>query len=104
MLKTEEIRKKVYLQADMFRHYYRNKEYARAKAAYDTARTVSVFCEMEETDMKALFGDRPYIGEDEKAKEGAFKEEEVQKAYMECIRQNKTYENKAYPETVERNR
>ena len=97
MLKTEDIRKKVYHQADMFSHYFRRKEYAQAKAAYDTARTVAVFCELEETDMKALFGDRPYIGENEEASTGLFKEEDVQKAYLECIKKNQTFENKIYP-------
>lgn len=85
MLKSEDIRKKVYHQAEMFSHYIRRKEYARAKAAYDTARKVAVFCEMEEADMKELFGDRPYIGENEEAGAGMFKEEDVQKAYLESL-------------------
>lgn len=97
MLKTEDIRKKVFHQAEMFGHYFSRKEYARAKAAYDTARTVAVFCEMEEADMKELFGDRPYISEDKEASAGMFKEEDVQKAYLECIKKNQTFENKIYP-------
>lgn len=97
MLETEDIRKKVYHQAEMFGHYFRRKEYARAKHAYDTARTVAVFCEMEETDLKELFGDRSYIGENEEAGDGMFKEEDVQKAYLECIKKNQTFENKIYP-------
>ncbi|MGN0305786.1 MAG: hypothetical protein ACI4D2_06485 [Lachnospiraceae bacterium] len=96
MLNTEEIIKKLHHKAMMFGHYYKNEEWSRAKAAYDTARNVAVFVELEEREMIQLFGSRSY-NDTEPPIEGEFKEKEVQIAYLECIKNNHTYELKPYP-------
>lgn len=74
-----------------FMVYFRNKQYAKAKHCYDTARTVALFVELDKKEMLEMFGDR------ELEVEGRFKEEYVQKAYWECIKMNQTYEVKPYP-------
>ena len=75
-----------------FKIHMRTKDYARAKHVYDTAVNVAVFIKLEEDKMVELFGDRaaepPVIG--------LFREEEVQKAYRECIKAHQTNETKEY--------
>lgn len=93
MLSVEEIRKKIFDQAAMFKHHYERKEYARAKAAYTTARTVAVFVELPEPDMIELFGSRSYT-DTVPPTDGLFYESQVQKAFLECIKKNEgLYEN-----------
>lgn len=77
-----------------FMVYYKNKDYARAKHCYDTARTVALFIELEEKEMTELFGDR------ELEIEGSFREDYVQKAYWECIKAHQSSELKPYPGSV----
>ena len=95
MLKEKEIWDKLYNLPVMFRWHMSRKEYPRAKAGYDTARTVSVFLEIDEHGMQELFGERGERGAI--ISQGLFPEEQVQKAYLECIKANQTNECKPYP-------
>lgn len=91
-MKTEyEIRQALRQLPDEFKIYLKNKDYARAKNCYDTARTIALFVELGEKEMLELFGDK------EQDIEGRFKEAEVQKVYWECIKVHKTDELKPYP-------
>ena len=54
MMEVDRIRKKLFDLPVLFKHYFRNKEYSKAKSIYDTARTVALFLEMEEKDMVRL--------------------------------------------------
>ncbi len=94
MLTAEEIRAKVYQQAALFDKLVRDRDWYRAKSAYDTAVAVSVFCLFDEQDKKALFGERGERGVI--LQDGLFREDKVQKAYWECIRLNRTREQERY--------
>ncbi len=72
----------------------RDRDWYRAKSAYDTAVAVSVFCLFDEQDKKALFGERGERGVI--LQDGLFREDKVQKAYWECIRLNRTREQERY--------
>lgn len=100
MLDQKRIMDKLFELPDLFKIHMRNKAYSQAKACYDRARTVAVFLELDEEDMNRLFGKRGdrcvYIVE------GLFNEDQVQKAYLECIKRGDTYENKRY-EPIQRN-
>lgn len=100
MLEGKQIIDKLYGEADLFVHHMRKKEYPQAKFCYDTARNVAVFLELEEKRMQELFGERGDKGEI--LQPGMFREEQVQKAYLECIRAGQTYENKRY-ESLQKN-
>lgn len=98
MLSAEEIREKIFRKAEDFRKHFCEKKWSQAKHDYDTASSMAVFMELEEDDMAALFGSRPYLEDDrEEAADGLFREAEVEKAYWECIKRNQTYEVKPYP-------
>lgn len=96
MLDQQKILDKLYNLSHIFRSHYKNKKYAQAKKCYDTAITVAVFCEISELDRIKLFGNRPYKEDEEELEEGLFCEEEVQKAYWECIKQNQTREYETF--------
>lgn len=94
MLEGKALADKLYEQPELFNLHMRNRQYSRAKACYDTARNVLVFLEADEGRMEEFFGRRGERGA--VLKEGLFNEEQVQKAYYECIRKGDTYENKRY--------
>lgn len=94
MLEGKALMDKLYVQTAMFKVHMRNKQYSEAKACYDTVRSVLVFLEADEGRMQEFFGQRGERGVF--LKEGLFDEEQVQKAYYECIRKGDTYENKRY--------
>lgn len=94
MRSSEDIRQALFDLPELFLVHFRKKEYAQAKDCYDTARTVALFVKLEEKDMDKLFGNRQ---DESNPVEGAFNEDLVQKAYLECIKANRTYERKAYP-------
>ncbi len=96
MLTAQEIREKVFKLPEKFEGHYRNKEWSQAKAAYNTALTVSVFAEFSEKDKIALFGNKPYKEEYEEMIDGMFRERMVQRTYLECIKRNQTQENETY--------
>lgn len=85
MITGREAINKLYDMAARFDSEMRNKNYGGAKYIYDSAVAISVFLELPETETIILFGDRPYIDEDEEASEGLFREEAVLKAYSEYI-------------------
>ena len=100
MLTQEEIIKKLYDSAKAFEDAFRKKQYARAKNIYDTAERVAVFVDIPPTHMQMLFmsqGDSEDKGTS--TKWGAFNQDEVRKAYEECIKENQCFETKKYEET-----
>lgn len=101
MLEGKEIMGKLYLLADEFKVHMRNQEYSRAKHCYDTAVTVTVFLEMEAEIKLELFGERGERGSI--IKEGLFREEQVIKAYGECIKRNQTRECQQYQPLKQKN-
>lgn len=94
MLDGKAFMDKLYEQPDLFKMHMRGRQYSCAKACYDTVRTVLVFLEADEEVMQEFFGERGERGVF--LREGLFNEEQVQKAYYECIRKGDTYENKRY--------
>jgi hypothetical protein len=86
---------KLHEMSQRFKFHMERKEYCRAKALYDAARTAAVFMELGEVQMIELFGERGERGE--VISVGLFPEVDVQKAYIECIKHNQTSENKRYP-------
>lgn len=98
MLSAEQIREKIFRRAEDFRKYAREKKWSRAKYAYDSASRMAVFMELPESDLAELFGNRAYREDDqEPVLDGLFDEATVQKAYDECIRENRTFEVQPYP-------
>lgn len=98
MLTAEQIRDKIYRRAEEFQRYIADKKWSNAKYAYSSASAMAVFMELGESDMAVLFGNRAYREDDKDPVErGLFDEDLVYKAYMECIRQNTTYEIEPYP-------
>ncbi|MCM1387833.1 MAG: hypothetical protein NC231_10925 [Bacillus sp. (in: Bacteria)] len=94
MLNSDEVLMKIYELPQVFNRSMANKDYPQAKCCYDTARTVALFMELDEEQMKGLFGERGERGAI--IRTGLFSEEKVQKAYLECIKKDMTYENRQY--------
>lgn len=90
---AEAAKHKLWELAASFRTYVRQKNWSQAKHSYEVARSVAVFMELPEVDMIFLFGTRE---EPDKPIVGLFPEDEVQKAYWECIKRNLTTENQRY--------
>jgi hypothetical protein len=85
MLNEREVYKKLQDYAAAFNVHITGKRYAQAKHYYDVAREVAVFMELDEGKKRELFGERGNRGEI--IEEGLFKEEKVQKAYLEsCVK------------------
>lgn len=97
MLTAEQIREKIFRSAEDFKQYITEKKWSQAKYAYDRASAMAVFMELPESDMAVLFGNRAYKDDDDPIERGLFDEEQVQRAYDECIRRNQTFEVKPYP-------
>ncbi|MCM1264483.1 MAG: hypothetical protein NC313_17360 [Butyrivibrio sp.] len=95
MLNTKEIIDKLYVLPEQFHRDMQEKNYIGAKHCYDTAREVAVFLNLDAGMMLELFGERGERGA--VIRKGLFPEEQVQKAYLECIKINATNENKRYP-------
>lgn len=93
MLNEIQVRQKLYESAELFRHHYARKEWAKAKLAYFRAQTVALFVELSEQEMMELFGNRAYKEENEELKDGLFREEEVEIVSWECIKRNYTYDH-----------
>ena len=94
MLERKGIEKKLFELPVLFKEHMRCRRYPEAKACYDKARAVAVFIELEHDKMTELFGKRGERGVC--IVKGMFEEEQVQKAYLECIKRNQTNENKKY--------
>lgn len=94
MLEGKMIMDKLYMLADEFKVHMKNKKYYQAKSCYDTAVKVAVFLELEEGTKQELFGERGERGVI--LKKGMFPEEQVVKAYGECVKRNQTREHQKY--------
>lgn len=94
MLTESEIIAKLRDYAEIFKTHIRNKNYHGAKVAYDRARSVAVFMELDQNTMGMLFGIRGERGAT--LHEGLFPEADVIKAYGECVRRGQTFENEPY--------
>ncbi len=94
MIDGKTLMDKLYSLPEQFKYHMSCKEYARAKYCYDTAVTVSVFLELDNSYMRELFGERGERGVI--IQKGLFPEEVVQKAYLECIKNNEVRENRKY--------
>lgn len=81
MLSEKEIEKKLYLQADLFRHHMDRKDYLAAALCVDTAAAVAWFTGLDEDKKKELFGDR----EPDEPVAGLIPEERYLKACEWCI-------------------
>lgn len=96
MLTSKEIRDKLFELPAIFNKFYEAKNWPRAKHAYDTAITVTVFIQLSEADQIKLFGSRAFTDADPPIG-GMFDAIKVSKAYQECIKANQTYNTKPYP-------
>ncbi len=94
MLQGQQILDKLHEQPELFKEFMKKKQYAAAKMCRDRVCTVLLFLEADEETMVEFFGERGDRGVF--LREGLFDEEQVQKAYLECIRKGETYENKRY--------
>ena len=92
MLDSKGIEQKLYNLAAVFNVHMKTKRYAQAKYCYDKARMMAVEVGLEQEKKDELFGIRGSRGVI--VKEGLFKEELVQKSYVEtCIKAKKNPEN-----------
>lgn len=94
MIQDADLKGKLILQADIFQHHYRKKEYAEAKLIRERAGIVAVFIRLPEKERTELFGDR----QGDEPIEGLFSEEQCIRAGFESIRrgfdmQRMTYED-----------
>lgn len=92
MLNERQIMNKLYESAERFMQHCRSRNWAAAKYTYFRARTVAVFLELPEVNMIELFGNRAYKDDREELQDGLFPESMVEKASLECIRMNVTYD------------
>ena len=100
MLTQEEIIQKLYDSGKAFDKAMARKMYAKAKNIYDTAERVALFVEVPQEHMRALFQNQSDSEErNAKPEWGVFDQDDVKKAYAECIKQNKGFEVKPYDET-----
>lgn len=97
MLTSEQIREKIYALADDFERYYAQKEYARAKYAYDTASTMAVFMELPQEDIYELFmNHNPSDDKDAEPVWGRFDRDKAHECFLYCMRRNMTYNQQPY--------
>lgn len=100
MLTQEQIREKLYASAEQFKAAYIAKQYARAKNIYDTAERVALFVDLSMDDRRKLFMSQTESDDkDAKPEWGAFDQDWVRDAYMQCIKANQTFEQKRYEDT-----
>lgn len=86
MLTEKEAEQKLRGLAQEFRSLMKQRQYAKAKARYEVARSVAVTMELSEDVKEELFGARS--GKGEVLRKGAFPEELVQKAFYETSVRN----------------
>lgn len=92
MLDSRGIEQKLYNLAAVFQVHMKAKRYAQAKYCYDKARGLAVDVELEQEKKDELFGIKGIRGQI--IKEGLFKEELVQKSYVEaCVKAKQEPEN-----------
>lgn len=86
MLSSEEILEKLYRNAIDFSRDVHTKKYDKAVYAYEAARNIARYMELDEATFIELFGTR----QTDVPIEGLYSEELALKAQMECILKNKT--------------
>lgn len=101
MLTPEQIKEKLFEEAQVFNAYYDAKKYGPAKRSYDTARLVSAFVELPKEDSIQLFGNRSYKKDHEELTDGLFREWKVDKAVLSCIRTGDTYNQEDHRPSAE---
>lgn len=99
MLNSEEIIKKLYLEAERFEDMIRKKKYAQASHCVQACRTVAVFIDLDERTLMNLFGGRAYGHEEI---EGLFNEKDVLKAMEWCIKNDQTLQDLTLKDKKER--
>lgn len=100
MLTAEQIREKLYASAQQFDEAYMRKQYAKAKNIYDTAERVALFVDLPQEDRKKLFMNQNDSDErDAQPVWGAFNQDWVRRAYIECIKRNQTFDSKTPDQT-----
>lgn len=82
MLNERQIEKKLFEQAEMFRHHMRRKDYLSAALCVDWAADVALFIGLDEDSKTELFGSRE---DPDNPIEGLIREEEYMKACHWCI-------------------
>lgn len=85
MLTAEEIRAKIFKQAEKFNEFYAAGKWAQAKYAHYAAFATSEMVELDETDLIRLFGSRAYT-DTYPATVGLFDEEKVKYVYWKVIK------------------
>ena len=86
MLTEKEAEEKLRRLAQEFQSLMKQRQYAKAKARYEVARSVAVTMELSEDIRAELFGVRG--GKGEVLRKGAFPEELIQKAFYETSVRN----------------
>ena len=97
MISIDEALKRLYQFPQKFKDYMKKKEYLQAKFCYYEAIVISQFLEVGEEIETELFGDR----QPEEPIEGMFREELVEKAFLECIKRNQAFETMSHEEVNE---
>ena len=82
MLNEKQIEKKLFEQAEMFRHHMRRKDYLSAALCVDWAAKVALFVELDEKSKTELFGSRE---DPDNPVEGLIRESDYLKACEWCI-------------------
>ncbi|MCM1112174.1 MAG: hypothetical protein NC399_02850 [Muribaculum sp.] len=85
MLNPDEIMDRLRDMGERFRWYYNHGQYDAAKHIYHDAHAAALTVGCSQAEMTELFGDAPYIGEDEQAQEGIFPAKWAEKASWECV-------------------
>lgn len=91
MLNSEQIVDRLRGLPEVFEQAMKDKQYHKAKHCYDTAVTVAIFIEADNSLREELFGIHGDVHED--VKEGRFVDKWVCKAYEECIKRDMTHEH-----------
>lgn len=86
MISEAEIEEKLRDLASSFYVHFWNKKYAQAKHCYDKAVTITTFLDLPIKFRIELFGNRSYVDDEKEIKDGLFREEDVQKAYLHYIK------------------
>lgn len=86
MMTEAEAEEKLRDLARSFYVHFWNKKYAQAKHCYDKAVAIATFLDLPIKFRMELFGNRPYVDDEKDVKDGLFREEDVQKAYLQYIK------------------
>lgn len=97
MVTEKYIMDKILYQPKKFYEHLYKKEWAAAKKTYEDTVAVVYFLELHMDTKFKLFGNRPYTEDEESEEDGLFREEDVQKVYLECaVKRDLGRENSRY--------